>query len=165
MLHRLPNMGPELATTRPFRTRAARNSSACAQRSRQGPTILDGTGFQHSLRASLHNNGSSFVHTGGHILDHSIPSHVDSNLSNTPESAPSVVSGRSSSRPSSRSSQRARESGRPQSQGRAREMRGPERFFYDRATFTGVHKHGGPVAIDAKVWATTMGPSHNTGST
>eukprot|EP00450_Noctiluca_scintillans_P040171 CAMPEP_0194480804 /NCGR_PEP_ID=MMETSP0253-20130528/3487_1 /TAXON_ID=2966 /ORGANISM="Noctiluca scintillans" /LENGTH=124 /DNA_ID=CAMNT_0039320235 /DNA_START=63 /DNA_END=437 /DNA_ORIENTATION=+ len=29
-----------------------------------------------------------------------------------------------------------------------REMRGPERFFYDRSSYTGVHHRGGPSTVD-----------------
>merc|ERR1712083_1158310 len=31
---------------------------------------------------------------------------------------------------------------------------GPERFFYDKSSYTGVHNHGGPTVIDA---AATVG--------
>ena len=30
-----------------------------------------------------------------------------------------------------------------------RKIIGPEKFYYDKRTFTGVHKHGGPVHVDA----------------
>ena len=29
---------------------------------------------------------------------------------------------------------------------------GPERFFYDRSTYTGVHKNGGPSTVDILPW-------------
>lgn len=31
---------------------------------------------------------------------------------------------------------------------KGKELRGPERFFYDKSSFTGVHKNGGPSTSD-----------------
>jgi hypothetical protein len=45
------------------------------------------------------------------------------------------------------------------------EPHGPERFFYDKSTFTGVHAHGGHTTTDKIGWNMTMRPSHNCGST
>lgn len=177
---RLPGKAPgALPSTQPFRTRAQRDASVSSKRSHQGPTILDGTGFEHSLRSSMHNNGSTLVHNGGHILNHTCPGHVDSYLSTTQESWTQSTSrpgsrSRSSSRPCSRGSHAPSDhsvgdfmpcGSRPRSQSRVREVYGPERFFYDRSSFTGVHAHGGPSTNDSKGWSSSVRPSHNCGST
>jgi len=162
----LPNYGPgvQFAPMQAFRTRAARKASGTGH----GPTILDGTGFQHSLRSGMHYQGSTFVHTGGHVLDHNVPGHVDSMLDNTRpcsrDASPAAV------RPASRGSTAGRSSslpcgGRPQSQSRRGELRGPERFFYDKSTYTGVHQHGGPSTLDTKGFVSTMRPGQHAGST
>lgn len=44
-----------------------------------------------------------------------------------------------------------------------RSLRGPERFFYDKTTYTGIHARGGPKAVDGP--GTWLRPSHNAGST
>lgn len=181
---RLPGKAPgALPSTQPFRTRAQRDASVTSKRSHRGPTILDGTGFEHSLRDSMHNNGSTFVHSGGHILNHTCPGHVDSYLSTTQEGWAGLSPNRSASRPCSRSRSSSRPcsrgsqaqsdcpgdfkpcSSRSRSSSRVQEVYGPERFFYDRSTFTGVHVHGGPSAIDSKGFSSSMRPSHNCGST
>mmetsp|Transcript_22565 Transcript_22565/g.46131 ORF Transcript_22565/g.46131 Transcript_22565/m.46131 type:complete len:285 (+) Transcript_22565:79-933(+) len=38
-------------------------------------------------------------------------------------------------------------------------MRGPERLYYDKSCFTGVHKHGGPSTVDHVVVALDRAPS------
>jgi len=47
---------------------------------------------------------------------------------------------------------RSRCSSRP----RSAELKGPERFFYDKTSYTGVHTHGGPNAVDRDGFAHTV---------
>lgn len=44
-----------------------------------------------------------------------------------------------------------------------RSLRGPERFFYDKTTYTGIHARGGPKVVNGP--GTWLRPSHNAGST
>lgn len=37
-------------------------------------------------------------------------------------------------------------------------MRGPERFFYDKSSYTGVHNNGGPSTLDRGGWSSSMRP-------
>merc|ERR1712039_898079 len=60
-------------------------------------------------------------------------------------STPGKLCGNSSTRPASRSGQRrASTPARLEDSSASRKMVGPERFFYDKSTYTGAHAHGGP---------------------
>merc|ERR1712232_588989 len=63
---------------------------------------------------------------------------------------------RSSSKSSSRNSSKDDEMGA---------ANGPERFFYDRSTYTGVHRHGGPTTKGSGGFALQLRPSMHLGST
>lgn len=88
--------------------------------------------LKNSLRPST---GSSFVCSSGHPLDHKDATHVDSMIGSP--ARPSTVASLNSSHQRSPSPHV-----------------GPERFFYDKSSYTGVHNHGGPTVIDA---AATVG--------
>mmetsp|Transcript_132745 Transcript_132745/g.241599 ORF Transcript_132745/g.241599 Transcript_132745/m.241599 type:complete len:259 (+) Transcript_132745:79-855(+) len=135
----LANMSAPIPSIQPFKTRTARSASTSSHRQRCGPTILDGTGFQDSLRHSMHYDASNSTSVGRPALIAQKPSR-----STTPTSL----------RPHRSASQR-----------RSREVSGPERFFYDRSTYTGVHQHGGPSCIDGNGWVSSMRAGHHSGST
>jgi hypothetical protein len=80
--------------------------------------------------------GNTLTHVGGHPLDSDGPRHVET-ISHV-------------SRPAERP--------RRASVGSVREFKGPERFFYDKSSYTGVHKKGGPITLDSSSWASTMRP-------
>jgi len=135
----LANMSAPIPSIQQFKTRTARSASTSSHRQRCGPTILDGTGFQDSLRHSMHYDASNSTSVGRPALIAQKPSR-----STTPTSL----------RPHRSASQR-----------RSREVSGPERFFYDRSTYTGVHQHGGPSCIDGNGWVSSMRAGHHSGST
>mmetsp|Transcript_64477 Transcript_64477/g.106822 ORF Transcript_64477/g.106822 Transcript_64477/m.106822 type:complete len:266 (-) Transcript_64477:266-1063(-) len=139
-MYGLPNMSAPIPSIQPFKTRTARSASTSSRRRRCGPTILDGTGFQDSLRHSMHYDASNSTSVGRPAFTAQKPSR-----STTPTSL----------RPRRSASQ---------SRGR-REVSGPERFFYDRSTYTGVHQHGGPSCIDGNGWVSSMRAGHHSGST
>lgn len=148
----LPNMIAPIPSIRPFQTRAARRASASARRKHCGPTILDGTGFQDGLRHSMHYRENTSINADGqalqgtaHRMQHSKQvDPIKAPRSRTPSSFPQHRSPCPSGRPASR---------------------GPERFFYDRSTYTGVHQHGGPSSIDGNGWVSSMRAGHHQGST
>jgi hypothetical protein len=73
----------------------------------------------------------------GHPLEQDMPKHVET-FSELPKS-------------------RERRLRRGASVGSIRELKGPERFFYDKTSYTGVHKNGGPTSIDCKdSWSMSM---------
>mmetsp|Transcript_140364 Transcript_140364/g.269200 ORF Transcript_140364/g.269200 Transcript_140364/m.269200 type:complete len:265 (+) Transcript_140364:83-877(+) len=138
-LYGLPNMSAPIPSIQPFKTRTARSVSTSCRRQRCGPTILDGTGFQDSLRHSMYYEASNSTSLGRPAFAAQKPSRSKTPTSLQPR--------------------------RPASQSRSREVSGPERFFYDRSTYTGVHQHGGPSCIDGNGWVSSMRAGHHSGST
>lgn len=97
-----------------------------------------------NLRPS-HHHGSTFIRNNGHPLD---------NLATL--TSPSRCSDRSSSKSSSRKSSKNDEE--------KNQLVGPERFFYDRSTYTGVHRHGGPATRGMAGFPLQLRPSMHLGS-
>jgi len=84
------------------------------------------------LRPSQH-RGSTFINVHGHPLDHIATATSPARCSS--RSSSKCSSRRSSSKTSSRNSSKNDEKG---------QVCGPEHFFYDKDTYTGVHRYGGP---------------------
>merc|ERR1712217_590116 len=82
--------------------------------------------FVDTLRPG-HHHTSTYVHINGHALDDSRLKHVDS----IAVASPGRERRRSASVCGSNCS-----------------VKGPERFFYDKNSYTGVHRNGGPSTID-----------------
>merc|ERR1712039_116094 len=69
---------------------------------------------------------------------------------NRPASAPRVVGARSVTAGKANVNATLPASARnpAAASGGSRDLRGPERFFYDRSTYTGAHRHGGPESVN-----------------
>jgi len=104
----------------------------------------DASNFSFSLRPGQHKGKSSML-TAGHPMDKVEPKHIDSYIGGDAE--------------------RLRAQKRRHTAGANRRLEGPERFFYDRSTYTGAHANGGPHTIDREGFSHSLRPSHNSGRT
>jgi len=109
-----------------------------------GATTKDKDGFPCQLRPSMH-LGSNFACMSGHPLD---------NI--TRPTSPAMCSSRNSSKNSTRNASKTDEKC---------QLKGPERFFYDRNTYTGVHRQGGPTTKERESFPLQLRPGMHLGST
>merc|ERR1719284_321036 len=106
--------------------------------------------YAHSLRPHSH-QGVTVVMTSGHPLSSDTPS------------SPSPINQIRTSRGHGRRSTWGTSG---VSAGNAtKQVTGPERFFYDKDSYTGVHTNGRISTIDAKGFAQSLRSGHQKGST
>lgn len=106
-----------------------------------------------TLRSCFH-NGTTFIELNGHPLDNIV---APASPARCISRSASTSSTRTSSKNSSRSSSKTDDENR--------QLKGPERFFYDKGTYTGVHKNGGPTTKGKDGFPLQLRPSMHLGST
>mmetsp|Transcript_76264 Transcript_76264/g.135088 ORF Transcript_76264/g.135088 Transcript_76264/m.135088 type:complete len:218 (-) Transcript_76264:31-684(-) len=109
-----------------------------------GPSTIDSRPGLGDMRAGMHHGGTAMA--VGHTRGHSERGH-----------SPVGGASRSSMGHTGRHAPAPRTSSRDHGGG-GRELRGPERFFYDKSSYTGVHTHGGPSTIDRRAGLGDMRP-------
>eukprot|EP00747_Dinoflagellata_sp_TGD_P087828 gnl/TRDRNA2_/TRDRNA2_163766_c0_seq7.p1 gnl/TRDRNA2_/TRDRNA2_163766_c0~~gnl/TRDRNA2_/TRDRNA2_163766_c0_seq7.p1 ORF type:complete len:266 (-),score=-1.73 gnl/TRDRNA2_/TRDRNA2_163766_c0_seq7:459-1256(-) len=114
---------------------------------------MPSTDFYAQSLCSSHHHGNTVTKTSGHPLDQQSPLRPELTLPHSPALSSS-----------SRSSRSSRSASRPLSTSSGRQLIGPEHFFYDKSSYTGVHSQGGPTVKDADSFVCVLRPGQHSGS-